>query len=325
MAAAAMMVLTTASAGAVGFQQLAVPDPQGQTVDLYVWYPSDAPAQPHRMGPFEQTVAPEGAIAGANLPLVVISHGTGGGALTHFDTAIALAEAGFVAAAIEHTGDNWHDRALSFSRRNFTERPRHIKLVTDYLLTSWSGHAQIDPERVGAFGHSAGGATVLVVVGARPDFSGTAAFCREHPEEWACQRARQAATAVSTDSASTAVWVHDPRIKAAVIAAPAVGYTFTPAALAEATVPIQLWQAEDDRITVNRWHSDHVKANLPSPPEVHVVPHAGHLAFLAPCSPTLGAQAPDTCKDPDRFDRAAFHRDFNAAIVAFFARNLPGQ
>jgi predicted dienelactone hydrolase len=46
-------------------------------------------------------------------PLVLISHGTGGSGASHYDTALALALAdeGFVVAALTHTGDNYMDRA----------------------------------------------------------------------------------------------------------------------------------------------------------------------------------------------------------------------
>jgi len=34
---------------------------------------------------------------------------------------------------------------------------------------------------------------------------------------------------------------HDPRVKAAVVAAPGYGFTFVPNGLAKATVPVQIW------------------------------------------------------------------------------------
>ena len=144
-------------ADAVGFEQIAVPDPEGQPIAVDLWYPSDAPTAPLRLGPYEQTVAVDGPIAGSNLPLTLISHGTGGSALTHYDTAIALAEAGYITAAVEYTGDNWHDRSYSFTLRNFTERPRQLKLAIDYLLADWAGRDHIAAEKIGAFGHSVGG------------------------------------------------------------------------------------------------------------------------------------------------------------------------
>jgi predicted dienelactone hydrolase len=59
-------------------QRLAVPDPAGEPLDLTVWYPSDAPAMPRPLGLFRQTIADNGAIAGSQSPLIVISHGSGG-------------------------------------------------------------------------------------------------------------------------------------------------------------------------------------------------------------------------------------------------------
>ena len=320
---AVAVLLTGASrADAIGLQQVSVPDSPGDPLLVYVWHPSETPAAPLTLGPFRQTVAAGGAIAGSNLPLVLISHGTGGSALTHYDTALALAEAGFIAAAIEHTGDNWHDHRYSFTRRNFAERPRQLKLAIDYLLSDWSGRDRIAADRIGAFGHSAGGYTVLVGIGGVPDFSLAARFCEEHPDDWGCTRARTVASGTSAAAPAASNLTHDPRIRAGVIAATALGHTFTRAGLNAVTVPVQLWQAEDDRIAVKRWSFDVVARNLPSAPETHLVPRAGHFAFLPPCSPFLEAEAREICKDPEGFDRAAFHRDFNAAVVSFFREQL---
>jgi predicted dienelactone hydrolase/intracellular septation protein A len=320
----AVIALLTGAGGAnaVGFQQLAVPDGDSAPIAVYVWYPSEAEAKPLRLGPYDQAVAVDGAIAGAHLPLILISHGTGGSALTHYDTAIALAEAGYVAAAVEHTGDNWHDRSNSFTQRNFTERPRQLKPALDYLLRDWAGHDRIAADEIGAFGHSAGGYTVLVAIDGEPDLALAGAFCREQPEDWSCARAHTVAARTPAEPSPDPVWTHDRRIKAAVVAATALGRTFPRAGLAGVTAPVQLWQGEADQIAAQRSSFDLIRANLPAPPETHIVPLAGHFAFLPPCSRELTDMAPEVCRDAPGFDRAAFHRDFNAAIVAFFSKEL---
>ena len=62
--------------------------------------------------------------------------------------------------------------------------------------------------------------------------------------------------------------------------------------------------------------------SLPGKPDIRTVP-AGHFAFLPPCSPQLATAVPRICTDvPAGFDRAAFHRDFNASIVRFFRDHL---
>ena len=68
-----------------------VNDPvQGATVPLRWFYPSDPSAtatRPERFGPYELSVAMDGAIEGKQLALVLISHGAGGSSLTHRDLA----------------------------------------------------------------------------------------------------------------------------------------------------------------------------------------------------------------------------------------------
>jgi predicted dienelactone hydrolase len=321
----AVVILLTAliasPAGAAGFQYGTAPDPDGKPIELGIWYPSDAQVSPQPLGLFTQQVAPYAAIAGDKLPLIVISHGTGGSASSHYDTAIALANAGFVVVALSHTGDNYKDQSLAFTQRNFRDRPRQVSRVIDYMLNGWNGHASIDPTRIGMFGHSAGGFTALILLGGNADFNLAKLFCHDHPDDWGCQQAKDKAAA-SADDPKPADWHHDPRIKAAAISAPALGHTFTKDGLASVTQPIQLWRAERDQIAPNQWNADIVKAALPNPPEDHFVPLAGHFAFLAPCSEALAKIAPYICQDDTGFDRVAFHQQFNQALVDFFKAKL---
>jgi predicted dienelactone hydrolase len=308
-------------ASAAGFQYGTAPDPDDKPLELAIWYPSGAPVTAQLIGLFNQDVAFYGAISPKFFPLVVISHGTGGSAAEHYDTALALADAGFVVVAFNHTGDNYKDRGYSFTPRNFIDRPRHVSRVIDFMLREWSGHAHIDTTRIGIFGHSAGGATALIAIGGMPDLTLAVKFCEDHPDEWGCMQAKQSAVAPAA-WANPPQWTHDARIKAAVIAAPALGYAFTKDGLATVTVPIQLWRAEHDKITPNQWYADVIKDALPKPPDDHIVSGAGHFDFLAPCNEALTKVAPEICEDPPDFDRVAFHKDFNPALVAFFKAQL---
>jgi predicted dienelactone hydrolase len=315
-AAVGALILATRPALAMGFEQVMVPDPVGPALETGIWYPSDAPASSQRLGLYTQTVAAGGAVAGRGLPLVVMSHGTGGSFENHYDTALALAEAGFVVAAVTHTGDNYRDQSGFVRVEN---RPRHIKALIDYMLASWPRRDRLDPVRIGIFGFSAGGFTALVAIGGVPDLSRTPSYCAAHPDEWTCRRIREAGAALSS---APAAFDHEPRIAAAVIAAPAIGFSFTPEGLAGIKSPIQLWRGDSDEILPHPRHAQNVYDGLATKPEYHVVPNAGHFAFLAPCPPALANVAPEICRDPAGFDRAAFHREFNPAVVAFFKAKL---
>lgn len=316
----ALMTLAGAASAApsVGYQYARFPGPDGRVIELSIWYPSDAPATLQPFGPFEQTVAKNGAVAGTALPLVVISHGTGGSFGGHYDTAQALARSGFVVAALSHAGDNFQDRGDSFTWRNFVERPRQLSATMDYMLTAWGERGRVDAARIGVFGHSAGGFTALASVGGIPEIARGAAFCREHPDDWGCERARAKNVRFGSETATPPTWTTDRRIKAIAIAAPAVGPMFSPESLARITVPVQLWEAQNDRIVSNGI----VGPGLAKPPELHVVPNAGHFDFLAPCGPALAARIPEICESRPGFDRAAFHEEFNREITVFFAGAL---
>jgi predicted dienelactone hydrolase len=56
-------------------------------------------------------VARGAPVSGDALPLVVISHGNGGGPASHADLALALANAGYVIVAPIHSGDNYADQS----------------------------------------------------------------------------------------------------------------------------------------------------------------------------------------------------------------------
>jgi predicted dienelactone hydrolase len=318
------MFTAHAEAANVGFTELRIANGAERPLVAGVWYPTVAAAQDQPLGAYTQSVAPDGRVAGERLPLIVISHGTGSSYQNHYDTAIALAKAGFVVAAVSHTGDTYDDH----SRAVFVmDRPQHIHRLLDYVLAEWPDHGRIDASRIGMFGFSAGGFTALVAVGGVPDLALTEAHAREHPDYFDAQLVKRSGTSAETlallrSNLPASTWVHDSRIKAAVVAAPALGYTFGREGLKDITVPIQLWRAADDHILPNPDYAEAVRIALPSPPEYHVVENGDHFDFLAPCSDLLRQIAPAICVSRPGFDRTAFHQTFNDEVVRFFEQTL---
>jgi predicted dienelactone hydrolase len=320
--AAIALCLTALSVHAanVGFQETRVPDTGGPPLVIGVWYPTDATPHDQRLGLFSQSVAASGDVAGERLPLVVMSHGTGGWYGEHIDTALALARAGFVVAAVSHTGDTYDDQSR---RVNIPDRPRHVREVIDFMTRAWPDHARIDARHIGLFGFSAGGFTALVAAGGVPDLRTIAGHCLAHAEYFDCRLLASAHVDPATMPIPPAsVWIHDPRIRAAVVAAPALGFSFGRQGLKGVTIPIQLWRAEDDQILPNPDYAEAVHASLPRRPDFHLVPNAGHFDFLSPCSEALAHQVPEICASRPGFDRTGFHAQFDASVVEFFQRTL---
>jgi predicted dienelactone hydrolase len=309
-----IVVFASTNVEAAAVHQQLLPDPGGPALSLMIWYPSAAQPEPHAVSGFHPRVAVDALIKGRHLPLIIISHGTRGTAMSHYDTAIALADAGFVVASLTHSGDNYNDQSRAGFRVNLIDRPRQVRRVIDYMLHEWPGRERLDLNRVGMFGFSLGGFDTLVAVGAVPDILRFRSLCTEFPEAPDCEFIRtHGGDELDPGPFPPPDWVHDPRVKAAVIAAPAASFAFGPGSLAGVTVPVQLWTAEGDQMAPARWNSDLVRKGLPTSTETRVVPRAGHMVFLTPEICDAGIL---------EFDCTAFHREMNAAIVRFFSAHL---
>ncbi|MEZ4869496.1 MAG: prolyl oligopeptidase family serine peptidase [Caldilineaceae bacterium] len=305
----------------VGFQLTQTTDADGHPFAVGVWYPTQAQPWPTTLlGVVLMNVARNAPIAGDDLPLVVISHGNGGGPASHADLALALADAGYVVATPMHTGDNYADQSAFGSASWLSGRTSELHATIDYMLDYWPSHDRINSERIGAFGFSAGGFTVLTAVGAQPDLRIIAKHCAVS-SEFVCKLLSDVKSPLlhANTPMMDAAFLPDARIKAAVVAAPGLGFTLVPSGLDPIRVPIQLWSADNDSNVPYATNTKLVRAALGSRVEFHAVASAGHFAFLTPC----GLLAPpELCSDQRGFDRQAFHRQMNASVIAFFEKNM---
>ena len=96
-------------------------------------------------------MASDGAVAGRRHPLIVISHGGGGWYGGHYDTALTLARAGFIVAALTQPGDNFHDQS---GAADMAARPRDLRRLVDYMTGDWREKVHVEPNNVGVFGFS---------------------------------------------------------------------------------------------------------------------------------------------------------------------------
>jgi predicted dienelactone hydrolase len=309
--AAVGFCLTATLAQAAGLRPVDIPaDANGPAIRGAIWYPCTEPAGEVRLDIFTWKDCP---LLGDGLPLIVVSHGRGGSFVGHHDTNEVLADAGYIVAAISHPGDSSYDRSRSDDLSVYVERPQDIRRLIDFMLGVSPFSAAIDPERIGFFGFSRGGYTGLVLTGANPDWANATAFC-EHSANNACVQIIQKKYPAEP-------LTHDARIKAAVIADP-LAVVFTADSLAPVKVPVQLWASERGGDGVLPRDVAAVDANLAAKHEYHVVSNAGHFAFVPPCPPPLVKERPEFCVDAPDFDRVAFHKQFDAAVLEFFQQHL---
>jgi predicted dienelactone hydrolase len=300
---------------AAGIQFISVPaDSEGPAIEGAVWSPCALPAQQVMLRGLVVPGVQDCPITGDKLSLVAISHGRTGWYGLHHDTASALADAGFIVAAINHPGDNSFDASRVDNLSITIQRPTDIRRLIDFMLRAWPHAGKIDGTRIGFYGFSRGGYTGLVTAGAIPNFQRAATRCAEGTSTGVCE------LFASRETLPNAV-PRDARIKALVVADPGFGFLFGPEGLRSVSVPVQLWASEHGGGGTSLENMIVTRDRLPAP-DFRVASNAGHFAFLAPCSPAQRNAFPRACVDDPSFDRLVFHQHFNGEVIAFLRKHL---
>ena len=312
-ALAVSLAFIDASADGVGFRDILV-EVDGERLTTALWYPTDEPSGRMTLGTFSMAANPGAPLGTGSHGLVLISHGTGGGRLNHRGTAIRLAEAGYVVGAPEHAGDSWRDDRFSGTSTNWQRRPRQMRAVLNRLLADPEFGRRIDPARIGAVGHSAGGYTVLALIGARADLRLLAQHCTVHiegdPRFCGYGRPEGRIGGRLPD-------LSDPRIRAVVAVAP-VGALFGEESFENASRSAQIHRLGADRILRRPWHADNIVKLMGSSAKLVVHPKAHHFAFISPFPDALLDEVGAPAHDPAGFDRNAFLSRIDGLIVGFF-------
>ncbi|MCB4767191.1 hypothetical protein LGR54_01100 [Ancylobacter sp. Lp-2] len=298
------------------------------------WYPSDEPAAADRTAsttfrplPLRRDARPSGRAG--QLPLVLLSHGTGGtiaglGWLAH-----RLAAHGFLVAGVDHHGNTAREPYRAEGFLCWWERAGDLTRLTDHLLADPRFAGGIDTDRLHAAGFSLGGHTALALLGAInevPRFLEWAAGQpfgrgpREFPD-----LAGRIAPLLAESPVFRVAWerqalsCRDPRLRSALLMAPAPTVrAFTPESLAAIRAPVGLTVGGADREAPGEagaiWLRDRLSASrlLPLAAEV------GHYALLGECTPAACRAAPEICVDAPGVDRAAVHAEVAALALDLF-------
>jgi predicted dienelactone hydrolase len=314
---AILFFLGSTAAQAAGVKNFDIPaSPAGPAIRLLVWTPCAEPPQEMDARGATFVAVPGCPVTRDKLPLIVISPGRRGWFGGHHDTAAALADAGFVVAALNHPGDNRRDTSGTDSLSVLVERPTDIKRLVDYMLEGWPDAPRIDTQHIGLYGFSFGGYTGLVVIGGNPELRKGLPDCQTSTLR-AC---RQLENNELPDQPIT----HDPRVKAAVIIDPFPVFVFREENLRGITVPVQLWSSDpvQNADGLSGCCAAAINQRLPAKPDYHFVENAKHFSFLATCTPKETQAAPAICTDAPGFDRADFHKGLHADVVAFFRKHF---
>jgi predicted dienelactone hydrolase len=279
------------------FAQVGMQQTQAAGINLTLVYPTDAVADAPGSGPFAIAVASNAVPARLNGRLIVMSHGTGGSALSDHDLARTFALAGFVVAQPEHRGDNWRDRADA-GPVSFERRPQEVIAAIDALAKHPSFAAQLRLDKVGVHGMSAGGMTALTLAGAQWSMTSLATHCAEsgladanfcffglRTAEQRQQRAEGYRSQVSEVApgarTETLIKLTDPRI-AAISAMVPVASLLTAQSLASVALPVAIVRADADTMLLPRFHSDYALKHCSTCKAITTLAGAAHFDTLSP-------------------------------------------
>ena len=332
---AGLLLLTATAQAATGLAEI-----PGQVADqepVVVFYPTDDEGPPVKRWQFTLPVVEGATPVRGNGRLVVISHGSPSNPWVNADLAIALTQAGFVVAAPWHLRDNSSDSGDA-GPVSWKRRPVEVSAAIDTVLADARFAPLLSADRVGAYGMSAGGHTMLTLAGGRWSPATLRDHCLAHLEEDFVTCVGPTTTRLTggwIDGVKLAVarWMigwkmddptwygHiDARIVAIVAGVP-LAADFDRATLANPRVPLGLITARKDVWLVPRFHGEAVARACAGCEWLADLAEGGHGALLSP-QPQREGRIAELVGDPPGFDRAAEVPATIARVTDFFKRHL---
>jgi predicted dienelactone hydrolase len=311
-----------------------------------IWYPADpnVEEQPQLLGPPGRPLFDGGRVAAnaalapapARFPLIVLLHGTGGTAGNLAWLGTALAAHGYIAAAVNHPGNNAIDGYTVPGFRLWWLRARDLSAVIDGMLADPTFGPRIDQRRIGAAGHSLGGYTMIEIAGGITSLNHFREFCASPkadkmcipPPEFPDTRVRAEALAKSDPAFRAALdrdsqSYRDPRVRAVFAMAPALGPAFLPDSLAHIDIPVDIVAGAADEIVPVRSSAQFLAATIPHT-ELTILPApVGHYVFIGACLKAGRETLTRACNDAAGVDRDAILAETARLAEKFFAAHLP--
>ena len=267
-------------------------------------------------------------------PLIVVVQGFGATPDTYGYIAEQLASYGYAVASIEHLGTDLAQRMESpngelnswISPTEFVSRPSDVSHLLDKLEEKvvkdpqWAGKLNLD--RVGVFGYSFGGYSVLALAGAEINHSRLVAECSQPELNSVLSFYFQCQAQYLSPSTSS---LKDPRIKAVFSVYPLTNPVFGAAGMSKIDIPTMMVTGSKDTTVPPVQNQIHPFSWLQT--------NHKYLALLDPGTHFTSVKLEDrglegipSVESPNKTDdKSALARNYlNTMSVAFFNRHLQG-
>jgi len=312
----------------IGYTSARMEDPaRKRPVLVDVWYPAPPSAVEieHDYGMARGRAALDSAVEEGRHALVVLSHGAFGSARNYTWIAGHLAHRGFVVAGVSHFrespayGPETIDPAIAL-------QPWHRAIDCSFALDWLLGHARfgdrVDPARIGALGHSSGGATVIELGGALFDPEAMGRYCASEAarEDRGCAYGRGVPLVRGAPPEARRSY-RDPRIRAIVALDPALGPGHDPGPVA---VPTHVVGAVDNDFLPFESHAGRYARLIPGATLTRLTGGEGHFVYLDVCNWDREANGVPLCRDRPGVDRTAVHGRLREIVSGFLESTLRG-
>ncbi len=262
-------------------------------------------------------------------PLLVLSHGTGGGAMGLAWLGRRMSAAGFVSVAVNHHGNSYVEPYHPEGFICLWERARDLTVLLDHLLSSRDCGSRIDQHRIFVAGFSAGAYTALQTLGARVQYSqfepsspiaGAGRGPREFPDlvDHLPDLLRHCETFRASWSRRFDDY-RDDRIKAALLCAPGRSVRgFDETSLRRIEAPVHILVGAADAVAPPEECSVWLHERLRSSDLDILSANAGHYVFLPEAKDMAPDVGPEVARDAPGVDRQAIHNQTAAAALKLF-------
>jgi len=313
----------------VGFDRFAVQaDHRVGAIAAGIWSPVGRATYAGEVGGnavFEPVAAYIGAaLPDEEMPLIIVSHGSGSSIDGTAWLAAGLAERGALVVVLNHPGTTSGDSSPRRTVR-LSERAADLSAVLDHVLADPYFSDRIDTDRITALGFSLGGSAVLGIAGLRLNAEAYRDYCERYGEAAQdCLFLMRGGVDFDNLPAEFSADMADARFTSIVAVDPGFTYAATPESAAAIEHPVQLLSLGDSF----PWFATDLRAEgsglvemLPNT-EHAVIPNAHHFSFLPICTevaPQLLVEEGEDpiCDDPEGWDRSAVHEASIEAIARF--------
>ena len=295
---------------------------------LDLWYPAIAEAiETERDYGMARGRASESApIEDGRHSLILLSHGAFGSARNYSWIAEHLARRGHVVAGVSHFRESpayGHETIDPAFALQPWHRIQDCSFALDHLLAHEPFASAIDPGRIGALGHSSGGATVIALGGAVFDLRAMVKYCATegaHGDKGCAYAGGGPATDVAPPPEASADH-RDRRVRAIVACDPALGPGHDPARV---TVPVHVVGSVANDFLPFEAHAGRYARLIPGATLTRLEQGEGHFVFLDACNWDREANGVPLCRDRAGVDRGKVHDALRPVIARFLEEHLVG-